>query len=208
MKHKRAIKNAILSAAVSVLAFLTTFVTAIFCSNSVPTGTETPTPVQTNISATETQNRGTLASVGSTTPTAQPTAISTQTPTAEPAYCYECTPTPITQTPAIIELTALGGYPTPSEGVSIREVDAQFLPAGGNRVRSSPDTSTLANVLDTLGSAPVCFYAELTVHPQGDIWLCLDAPPALYVVSECLLMTAYQIGSKTFGVVVTGGCHE
>lgn len=130
--------------------------------------------------------------------TPNPTATPTLTVTATHTATDTATPCP---TPPIIEVTPRGGFmPTPASGYVITSLTGRYMPFARQYVRACPVVSEACQVKYTLsGITSVDVYAQLVVYPQGDIWLCLDAPPALYVDSYCVMVVAFRIGAREYG---------
>ena len=165
------------------------------CVSALPGVTQTVAPPDATLTATSTDTP-------SPTVTARPTPTRTDTATTTPDL--SATPTRIgTSTPSIIEVTQIGGYPTHAAGQKMQDVEGEYLPFGVLNVRSCPAVSVDCGVLGQLsGSVAVQVYALVVIYPPGDVWLCIDEPPAPYVSSECLRVVAYIIAGREFGSLV------
>jgi len=82
----------------------------------------------------------------------------------------------------------------------MQDIEGEYLPFGVLNVRSCPAVSAGCGVLGQLsGSVAVEAYALVVIYPPGDVWLCIDPPPAPYVSSQCDRVVAYIIAGKEFG---------
>jgi len=155
------------------------------------TGTDVPSPTAT----------ARLVTTHAVTGTTALTSTAEQAPTS--TVDWSATPTRITLTASIIEVTQIGGYPTQAAGQKMQDIEGEYLPFGVLNVRSCAEVSAACRVLGQLsGSVSVQVYGMIVGYPQGDVWLCIDGPPAPYVSSDCNLVVAYIIARREFGSFV------
>ena len=161
------------------------------CVVALPGVTQTVAPPSATLTVT-----GTDTPSPSATASPEPTWTATTIPTPD----LSATPTRITLTPAIIEVTPLGGYPTHPDGQDWIDIEGEYMPFGTLNVRACPAVSVGCGVLGKLsGNVVVQVYGLIAVYPPGDVWLCLDGPPAPYVSSQCDRVVAYIIAGKEYG---------
>jgi len=124
--------------------------------------------------------------------------------TPTPTHDFGATPTQVTWTPGIVEITPLGGQPTaPSAGQKMHDLAGEFMPFGALNIRVCADVSSgCAAVGQLSGQVAVRVYGQIVVYPRGDLWLCIDAPPAQYVSTQCDRVVAYVIAGNEYGNLV------
>ena len=162
-----------------------------------------PVPTVATPSATTTATTA-PTHTASPAPTWTPTEAPTATVTPTPTHDYDATPTQITWTPWIVEITPLGGQPTaPSAGQKFSDVEGDYMPYGALNIRVCADVSSgCAAVGQLSGQVAVQVYGMIVVYPRGDLWLCIDEPPAQYVSTQCDRVVAYVIAGNEFGNLV------
>jgi len=172
------------------------------CSYTVLDDYTPPAP-----SATETTTSNatpSLTATASHTPTQTATAVPTETMTPTPTHDFDATPTQNTTfTPGIIEVTQIGGYPTISAGQKFSDLEGDYMPFGVLNIRVCADVSSgCAAVGQLSGNVAVRVYGMIVVYPRGDLWLCIDEPPAQYVSTQCDRVVAYVITGNEYGNLV------
>ena len=83
------------------------------------------------------------------------------------------------------------------------EISGEYVPFGVQNVRPCPYIVPGCAIVGRLsGGVAVQAYGMLVVYPQGDVWLCLDPGPAMYVSSNCERVVALVIAGREFGGLV------
>ena len=97
-------------------------------------------------------------------------------------------------------MTPLGGVPTYAPGQRFTDLYGEYMPFGVLNVRACPAVDVGCGVLGQLsGTVAVEVYGMVVVYPPGDVWLCIDGPPAQYVSTQCDRVVAYILAGREYG---------
>lgn len=117
----------------------------------------------------------------------------------------DATPWP-TVTPAIMEVTPLGGESVLAAADKMEDIRGTYTPKGVMNVRLCAVAGVGCQIVSALDAGePVEVYGRVTVYPSGDVWLCLDESMNIYgqdVGSQCGRVVAYKLGATVFGELI------
>ena len=134
----------------------------------------------------------TLISTTEYAPTYTPSVTPVPTIMPSPTINWSATPTPISGTESIIEVTPIGGNQTQIYWVKDEDIDADYLVYNTLNVRPCVWIDTCPSLRKIGGGSIVHVILMRTIYPAGDVWLMLDENPVAWIAFSI-------VGQGTFG---------